>query len=111
MKVKVTVENLETGEKASRIGDGAIAYVEDKDMTCVLSLGEYHNLSVVSHISDFIVNNMSERHPRGAEGAYDDIIDELRKDAEITRIGAGLTPRQIEGILMAGLKDTSQKEV
>ena len=111
MKVKVTVENLETGEKVSQIGDGAMAYVEDGGVTCVLSLGEYHNLLVVSHISDFIVRSVSERHPRGAEGAYDDIIDKLRKDAEITRIGAGLMPRQIEGILMAGLKGTSQDEV
>ena len=35
------------------------------------------------------------------------IFDELRKDAEITRIGAGLTPCQIERILMAGSKGIS----
>ncbi len=110
MKVKVTIENLETGAKDSQIGDGAMVYVEDEDMSYVLSLGKYQNLLVVSHISDFIVSNVSERHPRGAEGAYDDIINELRKDAEIARIGAGLTPRQIEGILMTGLKGTSQDE-
>lgn len=111
MKVRVTVENLGTGEKVSQIGDGAMAYVEDRDMSYVLSLGDYQNLLVVSHISDFIVRNVSERHPRGAEGAYDDIINELRKDAEITRIGAGLTPCQIERILMAGSKGISQDEV
>ena len=111
MKVRVTVENLETGEKVSQIGDGAMAYVEDRDMSYVLSLGDYQNLFVVSHISAFLLCNVSERHQRVAEVADEDIIDEFRKDAEITRIGAGLTPCQIERILMAGSKGISQDEV
>mgnify|MGYP001782470388 CR=1 FL=1 len=60
MKVRVTVENLETGEKVSQIGDGAMAYVEDRDMSYVLSLGDYQNLLVVSHLNSLNLRQTSK---------------------------------------------------
>ena len=98
MKVTVTVENLETGEKDSVIGDGAMAYVKVGNKDHVLALGKYNSMEAVSNIAYAAVHSASKRCLNGTAEAYEDIINRLKEDARIaTRSkSSAMTPQEIE---------------